>query len=147
MNEKVPNINVHNESEDNKPTQAHESSPIRALEPDSNREQELRRTVSDALLKVVYGVARNPGEGARYAAAQFALGLVHLTYPFDLTSDADNEELERLAYYVGDRLIELAAVDDLTTSDLQGIVEALALRLVRQQLPVGDVNPPSDPAM
>ncbi|MFF0493956.1 hypothetical protein ACFYTQ_33465 [Nocardia sp. NPDC004068] len=144
MSEKLPNTNEHNDYEDNGPTHANETqeaSPTPVVEHDSEAEWQLRWAVSEALLRAVYDAVERPGEHIRSAAVTVAIEVVQATRAFDLRSEDDQRALAARADYVADRIIELAgAYDDLTTSDLQGAVEALSLRLVRNQLPIGDTE-------
>ncbi|WP_280483915.1 hypothetical protein [Nocardia farcinica] len=136
MNERFPNTSAHNQDGDNQLAPAHELSPSLAVEPDSDAEWQLRWTVSEALLRTVYEVVEHPGADVRSAAATVALEVVQATRIFNLADEADQHTLAMQADYVADRLIELIdAYDELTTSDFQGGVEALALMLVRQLLP------------
>ncbi|MBF6259857.1 hypothetical protein IU468_26625 [Nocardia farcinica] len=137
MNEKFPNPQ-HNSGQEHPGEQADPSPPIEA---DSDREWQVRWDIGETLLRAVYDTVEHPGEEARVAAARLALGLVQLTHEFDLTSEADKQALAALANTVADRIAELAdAYDDLTTSDLQGGVQALAFMLVRNMLPVGGMK-------
>lgn len=112
----------------------------------SDHEQQLVWEVSEALLRTVYDAVERPGDDEHPAVANTALALVQVTHAFDLSSNTDRQALVSRAKYVGDRMVELVhAHDELTTSDLQGSVEALALRLVRNQLPIEGTRPP-DPA-
>ncbi|MBF6446622.1 hypothetical protein ACWDXV_32400 [Nocardia nova] len=109
-------------------------------EPDHDREQRLAWDVSEALLRAVYDAAERTGEHARSVAVTVALQQVERTHAF-VSNEDDQHHLAAQANYVADRLIELIdAYDELTTSDLQGAIEALALRLVHHQLPVGGVE-------
>ncbi|OXR47091.1 hypothetical protein B7C42_00213 [Nocardia cerradoensis] len=110
-------------------------------EANHDREQRLAWDVSEALLQAVYDAAERTGEDARSVAVTVALQQVERTHAFDVSNEDDQHVLAAQANYVADRLIELIdAYDELTTSDLQGAIEALALRLVHHQLPVGRVE-------
>ncbi|MCX4098030.1 antirestriction protein ArdA [Nocardia sp. alder85J] len=110
-----------------------------SAEVDSNNERQLTWVMSEALLRAVYDIVEHPGEEACAAAATLAQGLVQLTHEFDVNSEDQQRDLAVRTDYVTDQIVEIAgAYDDLTTSDLQGAVEALALRLVGRQL---DVDP------
>ncbi|MGV9676427.1 hypothetical protein ACWDSJ_14210 [Nocardia sp. NPDC003482] len=138
MTEKYPNSNGGKETRDNPPTPAHEGSPGPAVEPNTDATWHLQWAVSEALLRTVYDVIEHPGTDAQTAAATVALQVVQATRSFDLTSDADRETLAGQANSVTDRLLELIdTADEFTVSDLQGAVEALALRIVHHQLPIG----------
>ncbi len=156
MSEKYPNYQ-HNsggeqpqEQPDASPREPKpEPDPTRAglPEADSDAEFQLRWDISEALLRAVYNIAGRPGGDTRTAAASLALNVVQLTHGFDLASETDRRTLGSLADTVSDRISELAgAYDDLTTSDLQGSVGALAFMLVRRMLPVGQTGRSSDAA-
>jgi hypothetical protein len=148
MSEKYPNYQRN--SGDEQPHVARgDLDPVRATRPeaDSDAEWQLRGAVGEALLRTVYDIVEHPSDTDHDTALALAVGLVQLTHRFDLDSDTDCRTLGALANYVGDQIIEFAhAYDDLTTSDLQGVAEALALRLVRNQLSVNDTTRPSDPS-
>ncbi|WP_280377946.1 hypothetical protein [Nocardia wallacei] len=105
--------------------------------PDDEREQQLRWDISDALLRAVDDAVERPSDERPAAFAELALALVQLTHSFDLNSETGKQALATRANYISDQLNGLVRhYDDLTTSDLQGGVEALAFMLVRNQLPI-----------
>ncbi|PSR58686.1 MULTISPECIES: hypothetical protein [Nocardia] len=114
---------------------------IPPAEPNHDRKQRLAWDVSEALLQAVYDAAERSGEDARSAAVTVALQQVERTHVFDVADEDDQHVLASQADYAAARLVELIdACDELTTSDLQGAIEALAMRLVHHQLPVGGVE-------
>ncbi|MBF4996693.1 hypothetical protein IRT45_05930 [Nocardia sp. BSTN01] len=122
-------------------SQRNSGEAIPPAEQSHDREQRLAWDIGEALLQAVYDAAQHPGQDARSAAATVALQQVQRTYDFDVTEEDDLHALATQADHVADRLVELIdAYEELTTSDLQGAVEALALRLVHHQLPVGRVK-------
>ncbi|MBF6276401.1 MULTISPECIES: hypothetical protein [Nocardia] len=109
-------------------------------EQNHDREQ-LVWDVGETLLRVIYDAARHPSLDARAAAAAVALQQVQRTHEFDVAEEDGLHELAAKAGYIFARLVELIdAYDELTTSDLQGAVEALTLRLVQRQLPTGTIE-------
>ncbi|WP_305779072.1 hypothetical protein [Nocardia nova] len=100
--------------------------------------EQLAWDVGETLLRVIYDAARHPSLDARAAAAAVALQQVQRTHEFDVAEEDGLHELAAKAGYIFARLVELIdAYDELPTSDLQGAIEALALRLVHHQVPVG----------
>ncbi|MGX1770843.1 hypothetical protein ACWIGW_01925 [Nocardia brasiliensis] len=87
MNEKISKPQ-HN-SGDNQPDRRTDSTPPT----EANREQQLVWTVSEALLQAVYDAVEHPSDAQPQTIAKLALALVHLTHSFDLTNDADKQEL------------------------------------------------------
>lgn len=111
--------------------------------PDDEREQQLRWDISEALLKAVYDAVEHPRDEPPAAFAELALALVQLTHSFDLNSETGKQALATRSNYISDQLNRLVRhYDDLTTSDLQGGVEALAFMLVRNQLPIDAAESP-----
>ncbi|MGV9751104.1 hypothetical protein [Nocardia farcinica] len=133
MNEKL--LHPQGNSGEQPPDERADTAP--SAEPDDDREQHLTRDVSEALLRAVYNAVERSGKEVRSAAVTVAIEVVQTTHSFDPRSADDRQALAVLADYVADRIVELTgAYEELTTSDLQGAVEALALRLVHNQLPV-----------
>lgn len=105
-------------------------------EPGGDYETELRWAISDAILAAIDNMIEQPGEASRAATCALADRLVQHVYDAIPPDVQDRQTLALLTNTLTDRIIELAgAYQQLTTSDLQGAVEALALRLVRHQLP------------
>ncbi|WP_280410274.1 hypothetical protein [Nocardia brasiliensis] len=135
MNEKYPGPQ-HNSDQSDERTEAAPSA-----ESDSHREQQLVWEVSDALLRAVYRAVEYPSDGQPATIANLALALVQATHSFDLSGDTGKYLLAVRARYVSDRIAALIrAYDELTTGDLQGAVDAVALLLVRNALPVNDAE-------
>ncbi|QLY30422.1 hypothetical protein H0264_35765 [Nocardia huaxiensis] len=133
MNEKNP-YPQHNSGE--QPSDSQGDAVWFAEAPD-HREQQLIWAVGDALLQAVYAAAENPGDETHAKVADTALEVVWATHIVNPASATDQQVLTAQANYICDRIVELAhTCDDLTTSDLQGVIDALALRLVRNRLPL-----------
>ncbi|BCK57895.1 hypothetical protein [Nocardia wallacei] len=106
-----------------------------------DREQQLRWDISDALLKAIDDAVVHRSDQQPAATAELALALVQLTHSFDLNSETGKHALATRANYISDQLNGLVRhYDDLTTSDLQGGVEALAFMLVSNQLPTDNAE-------
>ncbi|WP_433576788.1 hypothetical protein [Nocardia brasiliensis] len=140
MNEKYP-YPQHNSGEEplpeasSPPLDEPETGHGPIVEADSDEEWQLRWEITEVMLQVVDDIVDHPGDNAQVAVGELALRLIQATYRFDLTRDADKQALISLADTVANRIVALAdAHDDLTTSDLQSGVEALALQLIRNQL-------------
>jgi hypothetical protein len=146
MNEKYPHPQHHSgEAAPDDPmlhTPDHaETGDPASAESDSDHDWELRWAVIDAILAAIDNMVEHPGDAARAAIFTLARRLVEHVYGA-VTGDQDEQALATLTDTVAERILTLAdAHDDLTTSDLQGGVEALAFLLVRQQLPAGDTQP------
>ncbi|MDO3645659.1 hypothetical protein [Nocardia mangyaensis] len=98
-----------------------------------NQEMELQWTISDALLAAIGTLVKHPGDFATVTAA--ASRVVRFTHQFDPTSESDLYAAAALTNYVFDRIVQLAdEYHELTTSDLQGAVGAIALRLIRNEI-------------
>lgn len=107
--------------------------PATFPEHDSDQEWELLWTISDALLAAVDNLAKHPGDHA--AAARVAAKVVRFTHQFDPTSEGDMHAEAAVANQVFNEIVRFAGEHDkLTTSDLQGALEAVALRLIRHEI-------------
>lgn len=131
MNEKYPQPQ-RNSSED----EPGAADTITSDEPGGEPELELRWAISDAILVAIDNMIEQPGDASHAATCALADRLVQHIYGAIPPDGQDRQTLALLTNTLTDRIIELAgAYQQLTTSDLQGAVEALALRLVRHQLP------------
>ncbi|MFI9504779.1 hypothetical protein [Nocardia sp. NPDC052566] len=119
----------------------HERTASTPTESDSNHEQQLIGEVGEAMLQTIYDAVEHPVDEIQPAVAELALALVQVTHSFDLNADTGKQALAMRARYVTDRIVALVrAYDELTTSDLQGAVDALALLLVRNVLPIDEAG-------
>ncbi|WP_280448633.1 hypothetical protein [Nocardia brasiliensis] len=147
MNEKY--LHPQHNSGDEPPEEPPRSTPdvpdtdqARSTEAEDDHDWELRWEISDVILTAVYNLVEQPGPAARATISALARKLVEHVYGASPASDQHQQDLAILTATVNDRIIELAdAHDDLTTSDLQGSVGALAFQLVRHQLIVGSAEP------
>ncbi|MBF6546976.1 hypothetical protein [Nocardia brasiliensis] len=136
MNEKYPGPQPNPGEQPDERTEA-----VPSAESDSACEQQLVWEVGDVLLRTVYDAVEHPFEDNPQAVASLALTIVQVTHSFDLSSDTGKHALGVRARYVADKIAALVrAYDELTTSDLQGSVDALAFTLVRNMLPVDDTE-------
>ncbi|WP_280442601.1 hypothetical protein [Nocardia brasiliensis] len=141
MNEKYP-YPQHNSGEqppdDQRRPAPHEpeTGDASSIESDNDHDWELRWEISDVILAAIDNLIKHPGPAAR--AAIFALARKLVEHVYGPAPTDDRQDLTTLTDTVAQRITELAdAYDDLTTSDLQGSVGALALRIVRNQLTAG----------
>lgn len=141
MNETYPHPqhNSGDGSPDGQPRLSHKER-FSSSESDVRRERHLSWAVSEALLRAVYEAVGH-AEQVRAAAAEVALEQVQRTHMFNMADEAERDAQLALATYLADQIVELAnAYDDLTTSDMQGVVEALAWRLASNELPIPGAN-------
>ncbi|MGS2809327.1 hypothetical protein [Nocardia sp. MW-W600-9] len=130
MSEKYPQPQ-RNSSED----EPEAADTITSDEPGGEPELELRWAISDAILAAIDNMIEQPGDASHAATRALADRLVQHVYGAIPPDGQDRQPVALLTATVTDRIIELAgAYQQLTTSDLQGAVEALALPLVRHQL-------------
>ncbi|MFB8276926.1 hypothetical protein [Nocardia colli] len=119
-----------------------ETGDAASIEVEDDHDWELQWEISDVILTAIYNMVEHPGPAARATISTLAHRLVEHVYGAAPDSDQRRPDLAMLTTTVNDRIIELAdAYDDLTTSDLQSGVQALALQLVRHLLIVGSTQP------